>query len=344
MGITSADAVRASYSELIAALGRRLPAARVDGVTVQPMAGGPGHELLLGARRDPSFGAVIALGAGGTAAEVLGDVVLGLPPLNERLARRMVESLRIWPLLRGHRGRPGANLDRLLETLIRFSYLVADYPEIAEIEVNPLLATPEDTIALDGRAVIDRDLLAHRPEPFRHLAIRPYPDEYETEIETPDGERMLLRPIMPEDEPLWHEMLDACSEETIYSRFRGVIKHTHEMAARFCFVDYDRELPIVAEVETAGRRRLAGVGRLVAGPDRRRAEYAVLIADPWQGQGLADQLTDHCLAVAAHWGVGVVYAETTPGNRRMIAVLESHGFDVASSEDGLLIGERAARA
>jgi acetyltransferase len=339
-GISTPEEVEAAYRRMVEAVAERRPDARIQGVTVQPMAGTPGYELLLGARMDPTFGAVIALGAGGIAAELMEDRTLGLPPLNERLARQMLESLRIWPLLSGYRGRPGVDLDALLETIMRFSYLVADYSEIAELEINPLLATPSGAIALDARAVVDQSLVGRHPPPFSHLAIRPYPEEFTADIATGMGLEAVLRPIKPEDEPLWHEMLDACSTDSIRMRFRALVKHTHEMATRYCFIDYDRELAIVAEISDDGRRRLAGVGRLVADSDHRRAEYAVLVADPWQGQGLSDALTDHCLAAAREWGVGSVYAETTVDNRRMIAVLESHGFEIAKGpEEGLVVGE-----
>lgn len=341
VGVDTPEEVAVAFERIVGAVAERQPDAHVRGVTVQPMVATPGHELLLGARKDPSFGAVILVGAGGVAAEVLGDRTLGLPPLNERLARRTLESLRIWPLLRGHRGRPAVDLDSLLEVLVRFSHLVADYPEIDEIEINPLLATSEGTVALDARAVIDQDLVARPPAPFSHLAIRPYPEEYTRDITTESGLHATLRPIKPEDEPLWHELLSACSLESIHMRFRGLVKHTHEMATRFCFIDYDRELAIVAEVEEDGQRKLAGVGRLVADPDHHDAEYAVLVADPWQGMALSDVLTDYCLEIANRWGVAQVYAETTPDNSRMIAVLRAHGFAVESKlDEGLVVGRR----
>ena len=342
VGVETPEEVAAAYERILGSVAARQPDAHVRGVTVQPMIATPGYELLVGARKDPSFGAVILVGAGGVAAEVMGDRTLGLPPLNERLARRMLESLRIWPLLRGHRGRPAVDLDSLLEVLVRFSHLVADYPEIEEVEINPLLASSEGTVALDARAVIDQALVARPPPPFSHLAIRPYPEEYTRHITTESGLHATLRPIQPEDEPLWHEMLSACSLESIHMRFRGLVKHTHEMATRFCFIDYDRELAIVAEVEEDGQRKLAGVGRLVADPDHHDAEYAVLVADPWQGMGLSDVLTDYCLEIANQWGVAQVYAETTPDNSRMIAVLRAHGFEVKSKqEEGLVVGRRA---
>jgi acetyltransferase len=338
--------VSEAYARILAAAQSNGGGAEAGAVTVQPMAAGSaaasGHELLLGARKDATWGAVIVLGAGGVGTEVLGDRALELPPLNEALARRMLHSLRIWPLLAGYRGRPGVDLDALVEVIMRFSYLVAEHPELEELEANPLLASAEGAIALDARARVDSALLASPPPPYSHLAIRPPPEEYARETVTSDGLRVMLRPIRPEDEPLWHEMLDACSAQSLHMRFRSRIRHTHAMATRFCFIDYDRELAMVAEVREAdGSVRLAGVGRLVADPDRRCAEYAVLVADPWQGRGLGDVLTDCCLEVARSWGVEKVYAETTPENVRMVALMRDHGFEIKRRvEDGLVCGER----
>ncbi len=342
LGLGSGEEVRAAYERILASVREHRPEADVQGVTVQPMARSSGYELVLGAHKDPTFGAVILLGAGGVAAELLHDQALDLPPLNERLALAMLQSLRIWPLLAGHRGRPGIDLDALLEVVMRFSYLVADYPEISEIEINPLLAGADGSVALDARAVVDQSLVGRPPPPFSHLAIRPYPEEYTREATTAGGLRVTLRPIRPEDEPLWHEMLDACSPESIRSRFRGMVKHTHEFATRYCFIDYDRELAIVAELQAQdGTRKLLGVGRLVADPDRQSAEYATLVADPWQGRGLSDLLTDYCLEIARAWGIRSVYAETTPDNTRMIAVLKQHGFTLTRQvAEGIVVGER----
>ena len=212
-------------------------------------------ELIMGMKRDPIFGAVILVGMGGIAAEVFKDRALALPPLNETLARRALESLKSWPLLQGYRGKPAANIDRLIEILMRFSYLIADYPEIQEMDVNPLLVTPDDVVALDARVVIDPNVAVHTVRKYAHLAIRPYPEEYVTERNLKDGTAVVLRPIKPEDEPMWHELLAHCSKESIRSRFSSLIKQsTHEMATRYCFIDYDREIAIVAEVEEEGQR------------------------------------------------------------------------------------------
>ncbi|MHB1034309.1 MAG: bifunctional acetate--CoA ligase family protein/GNAT family N-acetyltransferase [Pirellulales bacterium] len=327
--------VRTAYDRMVRKAKEKRPDAHIVGVTVQKMVTNPnGFELILGTKKDPVFGAVIMVGMGGVAAEVFRDRALGLPPLNERLARRMLESLRSWPLLQGYRGRPGANIDRLLEILMRFSYLVADYPEIKEVDINPLLVTPEDVVALDARVIIDRDLVVHAVRPYAHLAIRPYPEEFVRDFKLKDGTPVTLRPIKPEDEPMWHELLAGCSTQSLWFRFSYLFKRTtHEMAARYCFIDYDRELGMVAEVEEEGERKLIGVGRLVADPDHEAAEYAVIVVDRWHGHGLGGLLTDYCLEIAKTWGVKRVVAETSPDNNRMLATFRNRGFELDEKKE-----------
>ncbi len=316
--------------------------ARIEGVTIQRMISVPrGCEMIVGAKRDPVFGMVLMAGAGGIQAELFRDRALELPPLTERLARRMLESLRSWPLLKNFRGRPAMNIDRLVEVLMRLSYLVADYPEIKELDVNPLLVTPEEVVALDARIVLDHEVLLQPVEPYSHLAIRPYPEEFIRKAKLKDGRAVLLRPIKPEDEPMWHALLAACSRESLWFRFRYIFKETtHEMAARFCFIDYDREIAIVAEIEEESERKLLGVGRLVADADRQDAEYAVLIADAWQDLGLGSLLTDYCMEIAQKWGVHRVWAETTTHNRRMISIFKRHNFTFAEPDgDEILVNK-----
>jgi acetyltransferase len=337
LDLESADEVRAAYERIVAGARRARPEARVAGVTVQRMVHSrDGLELIVGARQDPVFGTVMLAGMGGVAAEVLRDRSLGLPPLNERLARRMLESLRAWPLLQGYRGRPGVNLDLLIQTLMRVSYLVADHPGIQELDVNPLLATPDEVIALDARIIVDRERLAHPGKPYAHLALRPYPEELERHVSLPDGEWLLLRPIRPEDEPHWMAMLAACSRETLYMRFRYMFQWaTHEAAMRYCFTDYDREIAIVAERE-GGEPRLVGVGRLVAEPEHEAAEYAVLVSDAWQNRGLGGVLTDTCEEIARGWGLKRMEAQTTADNARMLALFKKRGYTVEPDDEGLM--------
>ncbi|WP_339907422.1 bifunctional acetate--CoA ligase family protein/GNAT family N-acetyltransferase [Symmachiella dynata] len=335
--------VRAAFEHVVANAKRYRPDADVQGVTVQRMISSPnGHELIVGAKRDPVFGVVLLVGAGGVTAELYQDTALELPPLNERLARRMLESLRSWPLLSGYRGGAAVNVDRLIEVLIRLSYLVADYPEIKELDVNPLLVTPDAVTALDARIVLDHEAILHPARPYSHLAIRPYPEEFIRQAKLKDGTTILLRPIKPEDEPLWHALLASCSPESIRFRFRYMFKKTtHEMAARFCFNDYDREMAIVAETEIDDKRHLIGVGRLVADADHSKAEYAILIGDDWQGLGLGSLLTDYCLEVCQRWGVTEVTAETDPTNHRMLDIFRKRSFtlDATSCPDSVLVAK-----
>ena len=328
LNLASDQAVREAFARIVQSVATARPDARVDGVTVQRMVSLPAsRELIVGAMRDPVFGAVMLVGAGGITAELYQDRALELPPLSERLARRMLMSLRSWPLLEGYRGRPGVNVERLIEVMMRLSYLVADYPEIKELDVNPLVVSADEIVALDARIVLDHKALLHPPSPYAHLAIRPSPEEYVQRKTLRNGLTILLRPIRPEDEPMWHRLLADCSAETIHLRFRCMFRsQSHDVASRFCFIDYDREIAIVAEAEHEGERRLLGTGRLVADADHSSAEYAVHVADPWQGIGLGSLLTDYCLEICERWGVKNVVAEVARENIRMIRMFEHRGF------------------
>lgn len=342
LNLANPDEVTEAFDRILSRAKEHRPEAQIDGVTVQHMLVAPnGRELIIGAKRDPVFGTVLLVGAGGTNAELFHDRALELPPLSEHLARRMLESLKSWPLLEGYRGRPGVNVDRLVEVLMRLSYLVADYPEIVELDVNPLLATPDDVIALDARIVLDHETVLHPLRPYSHLAIRPYPHEVTKRTKLKDGTPVLLRPIKPEDEPMWHDLVARCSPESLHLRFRYMFKATtHEMATRFCFIDYDREIAIVAETDENDERKLIGVGRLVADVDHREAEYAVLVSDSWQGYGLGSQLTDYCLDICEHWEVQSIVAEMAPQNDRMIRMFEHRGFEVDRSHSSDVVVAR----
>jgi acetyltransferase len=343
LNIRAEEGVRIAFAEIVKSASAKVPTAEVQGVTVQKMLHlSDGVELIAGMKKDPAFGAVLMVGAGGITAELYRDRALGLPPLNERLARRMLESLKSWPLLNGYRGKPPMNVDRLVEALIRLSYLVADNPEICELDVNPLFVTPEDAIALDARVVIDRALVGRDVRPYSHLAIRPYPEELVRRDTLADGRPVTLRPIRPEDEPLWFDLVANCSPESLHARFRYLFKQpTHDMAARYCFLDYDRELAMMAEIETEGKRRFIGVGRIVADPNHETAEFALLVADAWQNCGLGLKLTDHCLEIARVWGIRRMIAETSLDNARMISIFEQRGFRVDRNlKDGTVVVER----
>lgn len=330
LNLGTENMVRAAFERIMESVKNRCPQARIEGVTVQRMAPlKDSVEMILGIKKDNVFGTVLMAGMGGITAELFGDKALGFPPLNERLARHMIESLRIYPLLRGYRGTPAKNVDKLIQVLIRLSYLAADYPEITELDINPLLVTPDDVIALDARVVVDSKTIRLHDYPYAHLALHPYPEKYVKTTVLQDGTKVLLRPIKPEDEPLWLAMLGACSKESLYSRFRYFFHwETHDVATRYCYIDYDREIAIVAETIEEGQKKLIGVGRLVADPDHETVEYAILIPDAWQQKDLGNTITDFCLEVAISRKMGKIVAQTTTDNKRMISVFQKRGFEV----------------
>lgn len=338
LDIPDGPAVNAAFEQITASARRHVPGAHIAGVTVQPMARVKNAvELILGAKYDPVFGTVIMAGAGGIEAELFKDRILGFPPLNERLAFGMLSSLKIFPLLVGYRGKPPVNLDALVEIMIRLSYLVADYPEIRELDINPLLAGEKEILAVDARIILDPDKVGRPFIPYAHLALKPYPEEYVRKIMLPDGIGLTLRPIKPEDEPLWMDMLAHCSQESIYARFRGFFHwESHQTAIHYCYTDYDREIAIVAEFGEGESRRLLGIGRLIADPDHEDGEYAVLVVDEWQNKGLGNILTDYCLEIARKWNLKRVVAVTTTDNARMISMFQKRGFEVNFSADSLV--------
>ncbi|WP_372716356.1 GNAT family N-acetyltransferase [Novipirellula sp.] len=328
LNLIDRNAAAKAYDQIMLQAKQKRPDARIDGVTVQRMMVAPwGRELFVGAKRGPVFGSVLMVGLGGTATELLWDRTFELPPLSERLARRMLESLRAWPLLGAYRGQAPVDLDRLIEVLMRISYLVADAPEIMEMDINPLLATPDEVLALDARIAFQREAVLHPPAPYSHLAICPYPTQFTRPLQLVDGTEVLMRAIQPEDEPMWCELIARCSAESIQMRFRYMFRSaTHELASRYCFNDYDREIAIVAEIEQDGRKMLAGVGRLVADADHHEAEFAILVGDAWQGHGLGAALMDYCLQISQQMKWKRIVAEIAPQNRRMLEMFSKRGF------------------
>lgn len=337
LNLRDATQVRAAYQRITASFREHCPDMVSGGVTVEPMVVMEHSlELIVGVKRDPTFGAVILVGAGGVAAEVLNDRALGLPPLNETLVRHMLESLRIWPLLQGFRGGPAMDRKLLVEILLRFSYLVADHPDIDEFDINPLLVSPSGLVALDARAaILPGPAAGRRARAYPHLALSPYPEHYVTRERLKDGSKITLRPIKPEDEPKWLEMLRACSQESIRMRFFSLISDfTHEMAVRYCVNDYDRELALVAEMEEEGGEIFVGIARLEADPDHTSAEYAVIVPDGYQGRGIGGLLTRRCMEIAKDWGVRQVIAITLPDNHSMVSIFRLHGFRIQLHADG----------
>jgi len=315
------------------------PDAEILGVTVQHMVEKRGQEVILGAKHDPIFGPVILFGMGGVGVEVFKDFAIGLPPLNQTLARRIMEETKVFQLLKGFRNMPPANIKQLEEIMVRFSQMLVDFPQLKEVDINPLLANESQVIALDARIVIDKELVFARIEPHQHLVVSPYPKRYETLWKLRDGRTVLLRPIKPEDEPLWLEMFQSFSEESIRYRFFQIIKDTpHEVRVRYCNIDYDREIAIVAELTEEGRRKILGVVRLIVEPDGRSGEIAFIVADPWQGLGLGTKMIEYVIEICKEKGLETIYGIMLPDNRRAIRVMKDMGFVIEYRDDDTVRG------
>ncbi len=321
--------IRSAFNKIISNAKLKNPNATIKGVTVQKMINVDNPiELILGIKKDYIFGTVIMVGMGGIYAELFKDRTIDFPPLNEKLALRMLKSLKIYPLLSGFRGK-SINMEKLIEVLIRISYLAADFPELKELDINPLFVLENDCIAVDARIVIDENIKGKEIKKYSHLALHPYPEEYIKNVKLKDGTEVLLRPIKPEDEPLWMDLLASCSKESIYSRFRYFFQwQSHEVAIKYCYIDYDREIAIVAEIKKRDKKQLIGVGRLISDPDHQKVEYAILISDKYQNKDLGGIITDFCFEIAKKWGLKEIVAQTTSDNVRMISVFKKRGFKI----------------
>jgi acetyltransferase len=298
-----------------------------------------GYEVIIGGKTDPLFGPVILFGMGGVGVELFKDYSIGLPPLNTTLIRRMMEETKVYQLLKGYRNAPPANIKLLEEVMLLFSQLLIDFPQIKEIDINPLLINEKEACILDARVTVDKDSVFRKFEPHEHMVISPYPKKYETHWTLRNGQEVLLRPIKPEDEPLWLEMFQTFSEESIRYRFFQLLKDTpHEVRVRYCNIDYDREIAIVAELSEENRKKILGVGRLSIEPDGKSGELAFIIGDQWQGQGLGTKIVDYVLEIAKEMGVETVYAIMLPDNRRALNLTKKMGFKLEHLNDDTVKG------
>jgi acetyltransferase len=331
--------VRQAFETLIQRATAYNPEAQIIGVTVQPMIERKGYEVIIGGKTDPLFGPTILFGMGGVGVELFKDFSIALPPLNTTLIRRMMEETKIYKLLKGYRKAPSVNIMVLEETLLLFSQLLVDFPQIKEIDINPLLINEKDACILDARIVIDRQKACRKIEPHEHLVISPYPKKYELLWTLENGQNVLLRPIKPEDEPMWEEMFQNFSQESIRYRFFGMLRDTpHEMRVRYCNIDYDREIAIVAETTTEGRRKLLGVSRLSIEPNGKAGELAFIVGDKWQNYGLGTKMVDYTLDIAKEMGVENVTSIMMQDNYRALSLTKKMGFSLEYLRDGTVKG------
>jgi acetyltransferase len=337
LNLADEAAVRVAYREIKSSVAQKVGAEHFAGVTVQPMVKLDGYELILGSSVDPQFGPVLLFGSGGQLVEVYRDRALALPPLNTTLAQRMMEQTRIFTALRGVRGRQPVNMAALEQILVRFSQLVVEQPWIAEIDINPLLASSDRLLALDARIVLHPASVAfgQLPKP----AIRPYPVQYVSSWKMKNGDAVTIRPIRPEDEPLMVKFHKTLSDRSVYLRYFASLslkrRVEHERLLRICFGDYDREIVMVTE-RTDPRTRdhtIIAVGRMNRLRDRDHAEVAVLVSDDYQNQGLGEELLSRVVQIAREESIVQVSAEMMPENVAMRMIVKRLGFRLRSSED-----------
>ncbi len=339
LNVNSPSAVREAFEVLIQRAKTYNSKAQINGVIVQPMIDKNGYELIIGGKTDPVFGPVIRFGMGGVGVELYKDYSIGLPPLNTTLLRRMMEETKVYQLLKGYRNTPPVDLKRLEETVLLFSQLLIDFPQIKEIGINPLLVNEKDACILDATIVIDRNKVCKKFEPHAHMVISPYPKKYEMHWPLKNGQEVLLRPIKPEDEPMWLEMFQSFSEEAIRYRFFQILKDTpHEVRVRYCNIDYDREIAIIAELAENGRRKILGVTRLSIEPDEKSGEMAFIVTDYWQGLGLGTKMVDYVLDIAKEKGIENVYAIMLRDNYRALSLTKKMGFNLEFLSDGTVKG------
>ena len=329
LNLSSADAVRNAFRDIQNSVAAKAGAEHFQGVTVQKMIRmSGGYEIIIGSSVDPQFGPVLLFGLGGQLVEVFKDRALALPPLNSTLARRMMEQTRIYKALKGVRGRKPVDLAALEQLMVRFSQLVVEQPWIKEIDINPLLASSDGIVALDARVLLHEASAAELPKP----AIRPYPTKYYAEWQLKDGTPVVIRPIRPEDEPMMVKFHETLSDRSVYLRYLHTMKLSqrvaHERLTRICFIDYDREIALVVEHmnRETGEKEILGVGRLQKLPGTNNAEFAAIVSDKWQGQGIGPELVDRLVKIAREEKLDKIRADVLADNSVMQRILSKSGF------------------
>src|SRR5215212_7800094 len=339
LNLANVEDVLKAYASIAKSVSEKVGPEHFLGVTVQPMAKVDGYELILGSSIDPQFGPVLLFGLGGQLVEVFKDRALGLPPLTTTLARRMMERTKIYTALKGVRGRDPIDLAALERLLVRFSQLITDQPWIKELDINPLMASPEKLIALDARVVLfDKETEA---EKLPKLAIRPYPIQYVGTWTAKDNSKVIIRPILPEDEALLAKFHTLLSDRTVFMRYLQPMmlqqRVIHDRLARICHCDYDREIALVAESKNASEERsILGVVRLSKLHGTNEARLSILVGDPYQGIGLGGELVQRAVDVARSEHLTRLTSTVTADNQIMFHLFQKLGFTIEPGrEDNL---------
>lgn len=325
LNLRDAPAVRNAYHEIIEKVGKNRPDAKIEGISIEPMVVKPnGRELMVGIVSDPVFGPVVTFGAGGTAVEVLADRAVALPPLNLHLVKNLIAGTRVSRMLKAFRNLPPADIAALETLLLRVSEMVCELPWIREMDINPLIIDENGALAADARVIVGRSPVS--ADRYAHMAISPYPAYLESHWQLADGANLTLRPIRAEDADMLQTFVRNMSDESRYFRFMDTLRElSPAMLSRFTQIDYDREFALVATIRDSDT--LLGVARYVINPDSESCEFALAVADAWQGHGLGHKLMTALMDVAHTKGLKLMEGETLTGNTGMKDLAASLGFE-----------------
>jgi len=337
LDLQNAAAVRKAFRSIQSSVSSKAGKEAFEGVTVQPMVRLEGYELILGSNVDPVFGPVILFGSGGQLVEVYRDRALALPPLNSTLALRLMELTKIYGALKGVRGRKAVDLEGLKAALVAFSELVVELPRIAETDINPLVISSDKLLALDARVLLAGPKITDADLP--RSAIRQYPSQYVSRWKMKDRTPVVIRPIRPEDEPMMVKFHVSLSEEAVYLRYFHMAQLStrvaHERLIRKCFIDYDREIALVAELVDPQTQSacIAGVARLSRVASLEEAEIGVIVADKFQHQGLGAALIQKLVDIARAEKTKRIVADFHSENSAIRHLAKHGGATVTKTSD-----------
>ena len=337
LNVGSAAQVRDAFNDMKEAVAKAQPSARINGVTIQPMAGlKRGREVYIGLTTDEPFGPVITFGAGGTMIELVADRSMELPPLNQFLARRLIERSRVVETLGEWRGAPAADLEALEQVLLRVSEMVCALPQLREMDINPIIVDDSGALAVDARIVIDH--APGTPGAYNHLAILPYPTAHEREWPMKGGGLYTIRPIRPDDADMLQALVRGLSDESRYFRFASTMPELPaRMLARYTLIDYDREMALVAvhkdrhaaeDGSFTETERIVGVSRYITNPDQTSCEFSLVVADDFKGQGLGSRLMLSIIDAARAKGLAEIDGLILANNTNMLRLMRSLGFTI----------------
>jgi len=334
LNVNSKKEAYKAFRGIMSSVKRHNPQADVHGVFVEKMIN-KRYELILGCQKDPIFGPALVFGMGGLAVEIFKDIRVGLPPLNMSLSMRMIANTKIYKLLKGFRNIPRVDLPAIQFLLYKFSYLMVDFPEIKEFDVNPFAIDEYGGVVLDAKVILDRKIIKEGGKPYSHLVISPYPKEYVIKYKLKNGQNIKIRPIRPEDEPIWMEMFDNFSKETLRQRFLGQTKNISSYIMQRCTkIDYGREVVLIARIKDKKsfkgsiEAKVIGVVELASSPFGEEAEFTSAVADRWQNLGLESKFTDYILEIAKKRKIKHIYAKFLKDNKVMHHIFKKRGFNI----------------